>query len=307
MKSRVLVLAVSIAFTTLIPMTAGAAGSRTLGVSAPSPVPCAGTTCWYPATSSRWQYQLQAVTGFASTGGIDVGISSVPFTGGAAMHPQVFDIDLYVDSSVSGNNTTLNTAAVNAIHAMGARAICYVDAGTWENWRADAGQFPASVLGKNNGWPGEKWLDIRQTSILLPLMEARVQGCVAAGFDGVEWDNVDGYSNKTNFPLTASDQITYDADLANLAHQYGLSVALKNDVGQLSGLAPYFDYAINEQCQQYKECTGYTVNFINVGKAVFQVEYKLTTSQFCAKATTANRNAIKKALNLFDTPWTPCR
>jgi hypothetical protein len=49
------------------------------------------------------------------------------------------------------------------------------------------------------------------------------------------------------------------------------------------------------------------VNFINVGKAVFQVEYKLTTSQFCAKATTANRNAIKKTLNLFDTPWTPCR
>ena len=25
-----------------------------------------------------------------------------------------------------------------------------------ENWRPDAGDFPASVLGRSNGWPGEK-------------------------------------------------------------------------------------------------------------------------------------------------------
>ena len=308
MKAPVRVLAASIALVmALLPTGAGAARSRAPGVSSPTPVPCVGAFCWYPALNSRWQYQLQAVTGFASTGGINVGIASVPFTGGAAVRPQVFDIDLYVDQSVSGNNTTLSIAAVSAIHAMGAKAICYLDAGTWENWRADAGQFPSSVLGRNNGWPGEKWLDIRQTSILLPIMDARVQKCVQAGFDGVEWDNVDGYTNNTNFPLTASDQINYDASLANLAHQHGLTVALKNDVDQLSGLATYFDYAINEQCQQYNECTGYTANFINAGKAVFQVEYKLATSKFCTKANTANRNAIKKSLNLFDTPWTPCR
>ena len=308
MKTPVRVLAASIALVmALVPAAAGAARSHATSVSAPSPLPCSGSTCWHPALNSRWQYQLQAVTGFASTGGINVGISSVPFTGGGAVHPQVFDIDLYVDQSVSGNNTTLNSTAVNAIHARGAKAICYVDAGTWENWRADASQFPSSVLGRNNGWPGEKWLDIRQTSILLPIMDARVQKCVQAGFDGVEWDNVDGYTNNTGFPLTASDQINYDASLANLAHQHGLTVALKNDVGQLSGLATYFDYAVNEQCQQYNECTGYTANFINAGKTVFQVEYKLATSNFCTNANTANRNAIKKSLNLYDTPWTPCR
>jgi hypothetical protein len=300
MKASARFLVVMIALVALPPGTAGAD-------SPPAPVACAGATCWYPALISRWQYQLQAVPGFASSGGIDVGISSVPLTGGAAVHPQVFDIDLYEDSSVSGNNTTRNSAAVNAIHAMGAHAICYVDAGTWENWRADAGQFPSSVLGANNGWPGERWLDIRQTSILLPLMDARVQGCAQAGFDGVEWDNVDGYANTTGFPLTASDQLTYDAALANLAHRYGLTAALKNDVDQLATLAPYFDYAVNEQCQQYKECTGYTANFINAGKAVFQVEYKLKPKKFCAKAGAANRNAIKKTLALHDSPWTPCR
>jgi hypothetical protein len=257
--------------------------------------------------NARWQYQLQGVAGYDSTGGINVGISATPYTGGAAVHPSVFDIDLYTDQAISGNNTTLNTAAVNAIHAAGGKAICYVSAGTWENWRVDANQFPASVLGAKNGWPGEKWLDIRQTSILLPIMEARVQKCRQAGFDGVEWDNVDGFSNRTGFPLTAQDQLVYDASLANLAHSYGLTVALKNDVEQLPDLAPYVDYAVNEQCQQYNECDGYTTYFINAGKAVFQVEYKLSQAKFCAKANAGNRNAITKTFDLFDTPWTPCR
>jgi hypothetical protein len=276
---------------------------------APAPVACNATqgACWHPPLNARWQYQLQAVSGYSSTGGINVGISAIPYGGGAAVAPSVFDIDLFVDQTVSGNNTTLNTAAVNAIHAAGKKAICYVSAGSWENWRADAGQFPASVLGNKNGWAGEKWLDIRQTSVLLPIMDARVQKCRQAGFDGVEWDNVDGYSNRTGFPLTYQDQLTYDASLANLAHQYGLTVALKNDVEQLVDLAAYFDYAVNEQCQQYSECDGYTTYFTNAGKTVFQVEYKLQLTKFCPQANAANRNAILKSYDLFDTPYTPCR
>jgi hypothetical protein len=275
----------------------------------PAPVACNTSqgACWHPALNARWQYQLQGVSAYASTGGINVNISAVPFTGGAAVRPSVFDIDLYTDQAISGNNTTLNTAAVNAIHANGGKAICYVSAGTWENWRVDANQFPASVQGNKNGWPGEKWLDIRQTSVLLPIMDARVQKCRQAGFDGVEWDNVDGYSNRTGFPLTATDQATYNASLANLAHSYGLTVALKNDVEQVATLAPYFDYAVNEQCQQYSECDGYTTNFINAGKTVFQVEYKLSLTKFCSQANAANRNAITKTYDLFDTPWTSCR
>jgi hypothetical protein len=276
---------------------------------APAPVACDTTmgACWHPAVNARWQYQLQGVAAYASTGGINVGISAAPYTGGAAVSPSVFDIDVYVDQAIAGNSSTLNTAAISAIHAAGKKAICYLSAGSWENWRPDANQFPASVLGNKNGWPGEKWLDIRQTSVLLPIMEVRVQKCVQAGFDGVEWDNVDGYTNRTGFPLTAADQLTYNASLANLAHTYGLTVALKNDVEQVADLAPYFDYAVNEQCQQYSECTGYTANFVNAGKAVFQVEYKLHLGKFCPQANSENRNAILKSFDLFDTPYTPCR
>ncbi len=274
----------------------------------PAPSPCTGTSCWHPALASRWQYQLQGVAAYASTGGINVNISSVPFTGGAAVKPSVFDIDLYVDPAIAGNNTTFNTAAVNAIHANGAKAICYVSAGTFEPWRPDVASYPDSIKGRAvGGFKDEKWVDIRQTSILLPIMDARVAKCKQAGFDGVEWDTVDGYTNRTGFPLTASDQLFYNASLANLAHSYGLTVALKNDVEQLPDLGPYFDYAVNEQCQQYSECDGYTTYFISQGKAVFQVEYKLGLTKFCPQANTANRNAIKQTYDLFDTPWTPCR
>ena len=305
MRARAMYLIAAIGVITACVMLPGPASAA----SVPAPVACntAQGACWHPALNARWQYQLQGVAAYASTGGINVGISATPFTGGAAVHPSVFDIDLYVDQAISGNNTTLDTAAVNAIHAAGGKAICYVSAGTWENWRVDANQFPASVQGAKNGWPGEKWLDIRQTSVLLPIMEARVQKCRQAGFDGVEWDNVDGFSNRTGFPLTANDQLVYDASLANLAHSYGLTVALKNDVEQVPDLAPYFDYAVNEQCQQYNECDGYTTYFINANKAVFQVEYKLSQAKFCAKANAGNRNAITKTFDLFDTPWAPCR
>jgi len=248
------------------------------------------------------------VAAYVSTGGINVNMSGVPFTGGAAVSPSVFDIDLYVDPAVAGNNATINTAALNAIHANGGRVICYLSAGTFEPWRPDAASYPDSIKGRSvSGFKDEKWVDIRQTSILLPIMDARVAKCKQAGFDGVEWDTVDGYTNRTGFPLTAADQLFYNASLANLAHTYGLTVAMKNDVEQLADLSPYFDYAINEQCQQYNECGGYTTYFIDNGKAVFQVEYKLGLSKFCPQANNENRNAIKKTYDLFDTPWTPCR
>ncbi len=274
----------------------------------PAPTPCTGASCWFPTLDSRWQYQLQGVAAYVSTGGINVNMSGVPFTGGAAVSPSVFDIDLYVDPAVAGNNATINTAALNAIHANGGRVICYLSAGTFEPWRPDAASYPDSIKGRSvSGFKDEKWVDIRQTSILLPIMDARVAKCKQAGFDGVEWDTVDGYTNRTGFPLTAADQLFYNASLANLAHTYGLTVAMKNDVEQLADLSPYFDYAINEQCQQYNECGGYTTYFIDNGKAVFQVEYKLGLSKFCPQANNENRNAIKKTYDLFDTPWTPCR
>lgn len=232
----------------------------------PPPVPCPG--CWHPALNTSWQWQLSGTVAqtFAVT---------------------MYDIDMF-DNAAS---------VVSSLHAQGRKVICYIDAGTWEYWRPDAGMFPPSVLGNPNGWPGERWLDIRQLSILGPIMQARMNQCVSKGFDGVEFDNVDGYANATGFPLTASDQLTYNTWLANQAHQRKLSVALKNDLDQIPTLLPYFDWALDEQCFQYAEC-GKLLPFIHAGKAIMEVEYYLKPSQFCWWADVLDFNAMLKGINL---------
>lgn len=252
-----------------------------------------GQSMWIPTQGLQWQYQLQ--------GKLKTNICVVPTSGGPCVRPNVYDIDLYANDGV-----TLNSAAVTTIHSLGGHAVCYVDAGTWENFRPDAWEYPASVLGLPNGWPGERWLDIRARGILLPIITARVAKCAAAGFDAVEFDNVDGYENDTGFPLTAADQLTFNTDLAAVAHSYGLSVGLKNDIDQLAQLESTFDFAINEQCFQYKECDAYD-GWTAAGKAVVEVEYRARQARFCPSADLQGRDAIHKSLALTARPWRPCR
>ncbi len=226
---------------------------------------------WRPGPRTTWQWQL--------TTPVD---QSVP--------AQMFDIDLF-DNPAS---------VVASLHRRGRHVICYLDAGTYENFRPDARLFPRSVLGKPNGWPGERWLDIRRLSILGPIMRARFQLCRHKGFDGVEADNVDGYENGTGFPLTAAEQLTYNRWLARTAHSLGLSIALKNDVDQERQLQPFFDYALDEQCFQYSECSKLRP-FVAARKAVFEVEYQLPASSFCALANRDGFMSMRKDLNLDST------
>jgi len=149
--------------------------------------------------------------------------------------------------------------------------ICYFSAGSYESWRPDSSAFPAEVLGSEmDGWD-ELWLDIRSDA-LKPVMLARLDLAKAKGCDGVEPDNVDGYSNDTGFPLSASDQLLYNRYLATEAHHRGLSIGLKNDLDQVATLEPYFDFALNEQCHAYDECT-LLEPFIDADKPVFNAEY----------------------------------
>src|SRR5450759_2963373 len=179
---------------------------------------CAQASAWVPPQRLTWYWQLQ---------------------GSPKVEPvQATDFDGFDNSA----------ATVASFHALGQRAICYINAGTWENWRSDAGGFPSSVLGSSNGWPGERWLDVRQLSVLEPIMAARFQMCAQKGFDAVEPDNIDGWGNSTGFPITAGQQLTYDEWVANDVHSLGMAVFQKNDPEQASQLEPYFDGALDEQC-----------------------------------------------------------
>ncbi len=233
---------------------------------------------WKPASNTSWNYQI--------------GSSSPNLT----LKVQAIDIDGF----------DVTSAQVAAIHSAGVKAICYIDVGTWENWRPDASRFPKSALGSTNGWPGERWLDIRQLNILSPIITARFQMCRDKGFDAIEADNVDGYTNKTGFPLTAAQQLTFNKFYAGIAHSLSLPIALKNDVDQVSQLVAYFDFMVDEQCFEYSECNTLKP-FLNAGKAVFEVEYNGQPTSFCPKANALNFNTIKKNESLAATPLTKCR
>jgi hypothetical protein len=258
---------------TVTPGASGAAGVRLDGRaravrSLPTPVDCVG--CWHPRVRISWQWQLNA-----------------PPKAAALLDARMYDVDGF-DSSAR---------LVAAMHARRIRAVCYLSAGTWEEWRPDAGDFPSDVLGRSNGWPGERWLDIRRLDVLAPIMEARLDMCAAKGFDAVEFDNVDGYQNRTGFPLTAAEQLDFNVFLANAAHSRGLSVLLKNDLDQVRALEPYFDGALDEQCHEYREC-GKLTPFVEAGKPVFGVEYSLSTGEFCPAANARDFNFLKKRLAL---------
>jgi hypothetical protein len=90
------------------------------------------------------------------------------------------------------------------------------------------------VLGKDlEGWPGEKWLDVRRLDVLGPIMQARLDLALQKRCDGVDPDNMDGYQNESGFPLTSQDQLAYNIWIAGQAHASGLAVGLKNDLGQI--------------------------------------------------------------------------
>jgi hypothetical protein len=207
---------------------------------------------------------------------------------------QMYDIDLF-DSPQS---------LIDTLHSQGKTVVCYFSAGTWENWRSDAKQFPTSVLGSSNGWAGEKWLDIRSSKVL-DIMKARIALAAQKRCDAVEPDNVDGYANKTGFPLSSTDQLAYNRSIANAAHAKGLSVGLKNDVDQVSQLVVDFDWALNEECFAYNECNT-LVPFIKAGKAVFNAEYSGSTSTFCPKAKSLGLSSAKFSVNLDGSSFTPC-
>ena len=228
---------------------------------------------WTPAVGLRWQWQLSGLP-------LDLSVDA-----------DMYDIDLF-DSDAS---------VVAALQAQGRKVVCYVSVGSWEGWRPDAGQFPSSVIGKDYvGWPGEKWLDIRQVQALAPVMRARLDLCRDKGFDGIEPDNADGYTNDTGFPLTYEDQIRYNRWLADEAHARGLSIGLKNDPDQVADLLPHFDWALTEDCFAEGWCEEMTP-FIEMGKPVLAVEYTdtgVSIEELCQQAGLLRFSVILKDRDL---------
>lgn len=126
--------------------------------------------------------------------------------------------------------------------------------GAWENWRDDAGDFPESVLGNDyEGWPGERWLDVRDLKTVLPIMQRRLRDAVARGCQGIDPDNMNGFSVNTGFPITFNDQLVYNRMIVREARRLGMLAGLKNTPEQGEALEPFIDFVVVEVEMQEKE------------------------------------------------------
>jgi hypothetical protein len=226
-------------------------------------------TMYKPLPQTSWQWQL--------SGDINT-----------KYDVEVYDVDL-VETPQS---------VIDQLHKRDIKVICYFSAGSWEEFRDDATQFPESVVGKQlDNYDDERWLDISRFELFSDIIKQRLDLAVTKNCDAIEPDNVDGYTQYTGFDNTYDDQLTYNKWLAKEAHKRGLSIGLKNDLEQVRDLVDYFDFAVNEQCFQYNECE-LLLPFIKQNKAVFGVEYKLNPTEFCEKAKSMNFSWLKMEYEL---------
>ena len=193
---------------------------------------------------------------------------------------------------------------IRALKEQGSYVICYFSAGTWEEWRPDAQEFPPEALGNPlEEWEGERWLDVRHPAVR-EIMKRRLDLAVEKGCDAVDPDNTDFYLHNTGFNLTRQDAIDYIRFLSQEARARGLDIGLKNNGEIVPQVIDYVDFAIVEQCFQYNECELYRP-FVKHGKKVFEVEYELERSEFCHKALAYGFSAAKACYEL-DGCWEPC-
>ena len=203
------------------------------------------SSLWSPTTSTSWQIEL-----------------AHPLTN-TTFNASVYDIDMFEN----------NVTTITALHDQGRKVICYFSAGSYENWRPDTGTFNNKTdLGKPlDGWAGEWWLNTNSSNVR-KIMLSRLDLAVTKGCDGVDPDNVDGYSNDNGLDLTQEDAVDYVNFLADAAHARNLSVGLKNAGEIIPQVLGKMAWAVNEQCVQYEECSTWQP-FIEAGKPVFNIEY----------------------------------
>lgn len=257
-------------------LSACGGGGDTLDSNPVNPTkPTKPTDKWYqPAPLTTWQWQLQGVIN-------------------TSYDAEIYNIDLF-DSSA---------ALIKSLQDDSKKVICYFSGGSYENWRPDEDQFKSRDLGKAlDGWQGERWLDIRSNNVR-NIMKKRLNLAKIKGCDGVEPDNMDGYTNKPGFSFTANDQLNYNRFIATEAHARNLAVGLKNDLDQVNELVDDFDFAVNEQCFEYNECD-LLEPFIKQGKAVLNAEYKQSyvndPSSVCKKSKAMKFSTLILPLDLDD-------
>ena len=186
----------------------------------------AAATWWQPTNSGpnngpEWQWELDHPLRVGNAA--DMGTGATNAAGAVAANPTVYDID--------GIENPAST--VTALHNLGDKVICYVEIGSAGNYYAAADEgIPvtyyaqlkaAGDLGaKMAGYP-EYYLNVNAPSTVSIVESMIRQQCAAKGFDAVEPDIGDSYTDNNGFGTTEAQNAAYDNTLGTYAHSLGLA------------------------------------------------------------------------------------
>jgi hypothetical protein len=236
-------------------------------------------TWWHPADTGpdngpEFQWELDHALNIHSAS--DMGTGRRNALGRLSPRPTVYDID--------GIDNPLST--VTALHKMGDRVICYIEVGAAGNYYSAPEEHlrktyyaqlaDAHDLGK--GVPGypERYLNINTASTLSIIKSMIRQQCAAKGFDAVEPDIDDSYTDSTGFRITEAENIRYDRALGAYAHSLGLAWGQKNgdnDPAFSAALEPTTDFLLDEECVFYDTCQIVAPPYLRARKLVIDAEY----------------------------------
>jgi Glycoside-hydrolase family GH114 len=236
-------------------------------------------TWWRPTATGpndgpEFQWELDHPLNIHSVS--DTGSGAVNALGERSGATTVFDIDGIINPA----------STVTALHKLKGKAICYIEVGAAGNYYSapmerlrvtyyqqlrQAGDLGRAVP----GYP-EYYLNINALSTLRIIEVMIKQQCAAKGFDAVEPDIDDSYTDSTGFRITEQKNIQYDRKLGAYAHSLGLAWGQKNgdnDPGFSLALEPTTDFLLDEECNYYQTCGIVTPPYVRARKLVLNAEY----------------------------------
>lgn len=166
--------------------------------------------------------------------------------------------------------------------ADGAYSICYVNGFQTQpeakkSWLKNHPKLVLMRKGKpviDPNWPGEMILNTStaaKRAAIAKVFAKTIKGCATAGFEGVEFDNLDTFTRSKKL-LTAGDNRAMAKLYVAAAHKAGLAAGQKNTAELAAKLkkTAKFDFAVAEECYRWDECAAYSAVY---GDHVIDIEY----------------------------------
>lgn len=163
--------------------------------------------------------------------------------------------------------------------APGRYSICYING--FQTQPHELSLWPTELILHRNGqpvgdpnWPGEYLLDTTtaaKRSAIFAIVQPWIAGCASAGFNAVEFDNLDTYTRSQGL-ISRANNVAMAKLYADEAHRLGLAAAQKNAAEDSSTFRTQagFDFAVSEECAVWNECGDYTAVY---GAHVIDIEY----------------------------------